>query len=44
MRQHVSLQLAFEASGLQSARTFTDMLAHLPVNANLSELRDGGAK
>lgn len=44
MRQHVSLQLAFEASGLQSARTFTDMLAHLPINANLSELRDGGAK
>ncbi|HUX05498.1 MAG TPA: hypothetical protein VMV53_11430 [Acidimicrobiales bacterium] len=44
MRQHVSLQLAFEASGLQSARTFTDMLAYLPVAADLNELRDGGAK
>jgi hypothetical protein len=44
MRQNVSLQLAFEASGLRSARTFTDMLAYLPVNVNLNELRDGGAK
>lgn len=44
MRQHVSLQLAFEASGLQSARTFTDMLTHLPASTSLSELRDGGAK
>ncbi len=44
MRQRISLQLAFEASGLQSARTFTDMLAHLPASTTLSDLRDGGAK
>ena len=44
MGQHVSLQLAFEASGLQSARTFYDMLSHLPAIANLDELRDGGAR
>lgn len=44
MSQHVSLQLAFEASGLQSARTFHDMLVHLPVLTSLGELRDGGAK
>ena len=44
MGQHVSLKLAFEASGLQSARTFYDMLAHLPAVAPLNELRDGGAK
>lgn len=44
MRQRVPLQLAFAASGLQSARTFYDMLEHLPNLVNLGELRDGGAK
>ena len=44
MTQRIPLQLAFEASGLQSARTFYDQLAHLPVTNDVSELRDGGAK
>ncbi|MBW4078834.1 MAG: hypothetical protein HIU84_10100 [Acidobacteria bacterium] len=44
MRQRVPLQLAFAASGLQSARTFYDMLEHLPNLVSLGDLRDGGAK
>ena len=44
MTQRVPLQVAFEASGLQSARTFYDMLDHLPVIARIDDLRDGGAK
>jgi hypothetical protein len=44
MRQRVPLQLAFAASGLQSARTFYDMLEHLPALVSLGDLRDGGAK
>ena len=44
MRQRVPLQLAFAASGLQSARTFYDMLDHLPDLVNLNDLRDGGAR
>ncbi|MGC1239225.1 MAG: hypothetical protein WA860_10590 [Acidimicrobiales bacterium] len=44
MRQNIPLQVAFAASGLQSSRTFYDMLEHLPASDGLSELRDGGAK
>ena len=44
MTQRIPLQLAFEASGLQSARTFYDQLAHLSTSSSVSELRDGGAR
>ncbi len=44
MRQRVPLQLAFAASGLQSARTFYDMLDHLPDLISLDDLRDGGVR
>lgn len=43
MNQRIPLRLAFEASGLQSARTFYDMLAYLPESSNAIDLRDGGA-
>lgn len=44
MTQRIPLQLALEASGLQSARTFYDMLQYLPARSEVQELRDGGTK
>jgi integrase len=43
MNQRIPLRLAFEASGLQSARTFFDILPYLAGESPTQELRDGGA-
>lgn len=44
LQQSIPLQLALQSSGLRSARTFTDMVAHLTPLDDLSPLRDGEAK
>lgn len=44
LQQRIPLQLALQAAGLTSARTFSDMARHLPRVDDLSPLRDGGSK
>jgi len=40
--QPIPLQLALQAAGLSSARTFSDMAKHLPACTDVRPLRDGG--